>query len=445
MIAYLPTPYEDELFYSVLCRAYTHSGYFSYKEALRDMLYSKSNNPSIEFLGHFNSDFEATIKQVYPIEQLIFNHTMYPQYARFIPLEQKKEAMHHLANDYCDPHYLFCILPRTEGDLHLKYCPICVQEDKDRHGEAYWHRQHQIRSMRVCPKHACRLEESDVLAKSEKVFTLSSAEEHTPITSPRIATNSHRVEYTRYVATVFASPINLSIDTPISSIFYYALRGTKYMPNSTKARNTKRLSEDLKNFYESIGVSEIASIHQLQRTMLGDRFDFSVICQIAFYLGMSIKDLTEPCLTEEQILQEQTSHYIKGKAPIDWDTLDREIAPQLEQLAYNTYHGINGRPSRVSEKMIYRKLQLNAHSLDNLPISKAILNKYAETYEEAYARRLIWAYNQLQKERGAIPFYWSDLRKLSGVKKTNVNKVLPYLYKHTSSDIAERIISLISF
>ena len=444
MIAYLPQPYEDELFYSVLCRAYIHSGYLSYKEALRDMLYSKSNNPSIEFLGHFNTDFEATIKQVYPIEQLIFNHTMYPQYARFIPLEQKKEAMHHLAIDYCDPHHLFCILPRADTDLYLKYCPLCVQEDRDKHGEAYWHRQHQIRSMRVCPKHACHLEESDVLAKSEKVFTLSSAEEHTPMTYPKMATNSPLVDYSRYMAAVFVSPMDFATDTPISSIFYYALKGSAYMPKSTKTRNTKRLSEDLKNFYESIGLTEIASIHQLQRTMLGDRFDFSVVCQLGFFLGISVKNLTHPNLTEQQIALEQATHYIKGKPTIDWDALDNDIAPRLEQLAYDTYYGTYGRPSRLSERLVYRELNLNAHSLEKLPKCRGILEEYSETYEESWARRLIWAFKTLETDRGDAPFYWTDLRKISGVKAKHLSEVLPLLSRHTDANTAEAITSLIN-
>ena len=444
MIAYLPQPYEDELFYSVLCRAYIHSGYFSHKEALKDMLYTKSNNPSIELLGHFNTDFESLIKQVYPIEQLIYNHTMYPQYARFIPLEQKKEAMHHLVIDYCDPHHLFCILPRADTDLHLKYCPLCVKEDRDKYGEAYWHRQHQIRNMKICPKHLCYLEKSDVLAKSEKVFTLSSTEEHTPIISPRMATNSHLIEYSRYMAAVFASPIDFSTDVPISSIFYYALRSSKYMPKSTKARNTKMLSKDLKNFYESIGLIEIASIHQLQRTMLGDRFDFSVVCQIAFFLGISVKDLTHPNLTKQQIALEQTSHYIKGKPTIDWDALDGEIAPRLEQLAYDTYHGVSGRPSRVSERFVYRELNLNAHSLENLPRCRAILKQYSETYEDAWARRLIWAFDTLKSDRGDAPFYWTDLRQISGVKAKHLSEVLPLLPRHTDANTAEAITSLIN-
>ena len=181
--------------------------------------------------------------------------------------------MNHLANDYCDAHHLFCILPRAECDTYLKYCPLCVQEDRDKYGEAYWHRKHQIRNMLVCPKHHSYLEESDVLAKSEKVFTLSSAEEHTPITSPRMATNSLIVDYSRYMATVFASPMDFTTDSPISSIFYYALRGSKYMLNSTKARHTQMLADDLKAHYFEMGLTKVASIHQIQRTFIGLTFE----------------------------------------------------------------------------------------------------------------------------------------------------------------------------
>jgi hypothetical protein len=237
--------------------------------------------------------------------------------------------------------------------------------------------------------------------------------------------------------------MDFTTDTPISSIFYYALQGSKYMPKSSKARNTKRLSEDLKNFYDSIGVSEIASIYQIQRTLLGDRFDFSVVCQLAFFLGISVKDLTHPNLTEEQIALEQASHYIKGKPSIDWDTLDSEIAPQLEQLAFDTYHGTYSRPSRVSERLVYRELQLNAHSLENLPRCRAILEEYSETYEESWARRLIWAFNHLKTDRGEAPFYWTDIRNISGVKAKHLSEVLPLLPLHTDANTAEAIKSLI--
>ena len=42
--------------------------------------------------------------------------------------------------------------------------------------------------------------------------------------------------------------------------------------------------------YTRLNICDIASMSQIQRVLLGgDRFDFSVICQIAFYLGMDIK------------------------------------------------------------------------------------------------------------------------------------------------------------
>ena len=149
MLNYIPTIHEDELVYSWLSRIYTHSGYLSHKEALRYMLFSKSNNPSIEFIGHLSSEFHSLISQVISMEELATEHTMFPQYGRFIPLRQKQRALHHLTTDYCDAHTLFCILPRKENDRYLKYCPLCVSEDRRKHGETYWHRIHQIRNITI--------------------------------------------------------------------------------------------------------------------------------------------------------------------------------------------------------------------------------------------------------------------------------------------------------
>ena len=197
-------------------------------------------------------------------------------------------------------------------------------------------------------------------------------------------------------------------------------------------------------FYKRIGISNIASFYQIQRVLLGDRFDFSVVCQIAFFLGISPKTLTAPNLTNEQIELEESSHYMKGKTAVDWGTLDFEIAPKLEELAYATYYGTTGRPSRVSERLIYRELNLNAHSLENLPRCRTILEQYSETYEDAWARRLIWAYHKLQSDKGNAPIYWTDLRNLSGVKAHNLDKVLPLLSTHTDKVTAEAISSIIT-
>ena len=178
MIVYFPSIYPDELVYSWFCRYYVHSGCFSHKMALQELYCKKSDYLNKEFIGNLNHRAMEQINKIYPLDELVLNHTMYPQYARFIPLEKKKEALYRLGHEPCDVHHLFCVLPRNEGEQYLKFCPMCAREDRERYGETYWHRKHQIRNMSICTKHKCRLMESSVPAKSEQSFTFSPAENY---------------------------------------------------------------------------------------------------------------------------------------------------------------------------------------------------------------------------------------------------------------------------
>lgn len=445
MIVYLPEIYPDELVYSWFCRYFVHSGYFSHKMVLQDILYKKCNNPSKEFIGHLNPEMEQTIKQLYPIDELIIQHTMYPQYARFIPLEQKKLALYHIGYDFCDVHHLFTVLPRTGAEQNLRYCPLCMKEDRDIYGEAYWHRKHQIRNMYICPKHGCMLIDSGITAKSDQTFTLFPAEISVKDAEIRYVDNPLEIAYIKYLSDIFDAHIDFENDTPISAVLYHFMSRTKYLKSSGKTRYTKQLADDIKVFYKDMGLNGVASIYQIQRALLGKGFDFSVICQIAFFLGMGVEELAEPVLTDEQIEQERNSHFMKDAKPIDWKVYDDEIAPVLEIIASDIYYGKAsdiGRPERVSEKIIYRELGLPEHRLEKLPKCKAIMEKYQESYEENWSRRLIWAYKKLKVERGEA-FYWSDIRLISGVKKKNIDKVLPYLEKYVDADTVERIKELL--
>ena len=444
MIAYLPELYPDELAYSWFCRYYAHSGYLTHKSALEDILYKRHNNPSKEFLGRLSLDMTEAIKRKHTIEDIILKHTMVPQYARFIPLDQKKNAVFHIGYDFCDAHHLFAILPRHETDAFLKYCPICADEDRQKYGETYWHRLHQLRNVQMCAKHGCLLQNSTVSAKSEGDFTLCPAETNIETEDPVMERNRDRYDFTKYICDVFDSPVDFEKDTPISAVLYNAMKKSRYMKSSGKSRYTKQLADDMQMFYQNIGLPDIASIYQIQRVLLGDRYDFSVVCQIAYYLGMSISELTAPTLTEKEVSEEQDSHYIKNREIIDWSLYDAETAPKLETIARSIYDGTannNGRPERVSEKIIYREMGLPQHRLEILPMCRAVFEKYTESYEENWARRIIWAYKKLSGENK--PFYWSDIRALTGVKKSNIEKVIPHIRKQTTRKVARDIIRII--
>ena len=160
---------------------------------------------------------------------------------------------------------------------------------------------------------------------------------------------------------------------------------------------------------------------------------------------MEIEELVKPSLTVEQIQREQDSHYMKDVAPVDWECLDLETAPILEKFAKGVYDGTgneNGRPERVSERLVYREMGLLGHQLENMPGCKAIIEKYAESYPESWARKIVWAYRKLEEE--GKPFYWTDIRKIAGVKKKNMQVVIPYLRKHMDVETVEGIMELIN-
>ena len=442
MISYLPPIYHDELVYSWFCRYYVHAGCFTHKMALDDILYNRHNNPSKEFIGHLSSEAKEKIHTIYSLEKLVLDHTMFPQYARFLPSEQKKSALHHLAHDFCDAHQLFPVLPRTENDQFLKYCPACVAEDRKAYGETYWHRFHQIRNMKICPRHQCLLESSTVPATSAQNYTLCPAESQAVNLHPQTIKNELLLAYSKYLTDIFAAPFDCESDMPLKEILYNALKGTAYLASNGKMRFPKRLADDLKSFYLSIGIENIATFSQIQKVLNGDSFDFSVMCQIAFYLNIPHEDLIST-----KTPSETPSVPLRAKEQIfDWKAYDDEIALKLEKLAQSIYTGeasSNGRPERVSERLIYQQLNLSAHRLEKMPKCRAILVHFSESYEENWARRILWAYQKLKTERANAPIFWSDLRDLSGVKKYNIEKVLPFLQKHADTNAYNAIIKII--
>ena len=80
---------------------------------------------------------------------------------RFQPADRKAAILEAFLNgEDMRPRYLRAtrdIKPRS-----LRYCPICVREDTQTYGEPYWHREHQIGLMPLCPRHRCRLRDKPI-------------------------------------------------------------------------------------------------------------------------------------------------------------------------------------------------------------------------------------------------------------------------------------------
>ncbi len=424
MIGYLPPIYPDELVYSWFCRYYVHSGSLNHKLTLDDLFCKRSDCLSKEFIGNLNSEVRERIEKVITVRDLILKHTMFTQYARFVP--NKKETVEILINDgTVDVHTLFTVLPRDDNDRFLKYCPLCVKEDRAQYGETYWHRVHQIRGMQVCTKHGCVLLSSNVSAISYNSFSFQPTEFNVDGDREVVIVDKEILNYSKYIVKVFDAPMGFDNKTPVRAILHKVLKKQGYLKGSQ--RKVQQLSEDIRDFYSNFGLNNIASFNQVQRVLHGDLYEFSTVCQIAYFLGLSVDELLSAKLTKEEIAEGTFHRKAKKK---EWDAIDKEIAPALEKLAADIYNGINtdGRPEKVSLKRVCRAFGLHEQSFECLSKCKSIVDRYSETQEEYWAREIIWAYKMLvEKEK---PFYWSDIRKLTGIKKCNLDRVLPYLADH---------------
>ena len=444
MKMYFPEIYPDELVYSWFGRFSVHSGYIN-SQLLQFLYCKRSDTPIKEFIGNLNPEARECIAKIYPLRELVLEHTMYPQYARFVPLEQRKDALYKLCYENCDMHHLFAVLPRCEKEQYLKYCPVCASEDRKKYAETYWHRKHQIRNIGICPKHKCKLLDSSVSARSMSLYSFITAEEVIPNSEEYISVdNLQQIRFAEYTEQVFDTPVDFEKDIPLSTVLYYAMKGTEYM-KSTNSRHMTMFVEEMTQFYEKIELNEIASMNRIQKTLLTGRgYDFSLACQIAFFLGMKPEELTDAQLSEEQIQQEKESHYVRNRDISDWSEYDRENVTRFEEFCNAIYNGSlsnNGRPERVSERMIYEFLNVTSYGFKNMPQCMEVYEKYAESYEQSWVRKIVWAYEKLKQERGEQPIYWTDLRKLSGVKKKSLERVMCNLDECKEKDMVAKLLS----
>lgn len=291
MIAYLPHIYPDELVYSWFCRYYVHSGSLNHKLALNDLFCKKSDGLSKEFVGNLNPEAREHIEKVMSMEDVVLKHTMFPQYARFsIGKEQILNTL--INNATVDVHNIFTVLPREDNDHYLKYCPMCVTEDRVQYGETYWHRIHQIRGMQVCTKHGCKLYPSDVSAISYNSFSFCPAEISVNEDAKIAAADENLMNYACYIVDIFNAPIAFENNKPISDTLNKVLKSQGYMKGIQ--RKVQQLTEDMRDFYSKLNVYNIASFNQIQRVLHGAYNEFSVVCQLAYFLKIPILELMLP-------------------------------------------------------------------------------------------------------------------------------------------------------
>lgn len=155
---FFPRPYPGEWLYSVLCRYHVHSGNPKYQTTVAELFDGKTQaamaalypNGSLRLLA------SQLPSKYLSVEQLAINNTLFPYFARFSSDLKKQEALERVRLG----ETVVVTSIRRFSDMaswRPRFCPVCIDADRQKYGEAYWHVVHQIPLMTVCPEHGCRL------------------------------------------------------------------------------------------------------------------------------------------------------------------------------------------------------------------------------------------------------------------------------------------------
>lgn len=439
MLGYMPEIYPDELLYSWISRYYSHNGYPSYRQALEDLLVEGNGKIHFEFTGHFNADAMKVISSMYSYRELILQHTMFPYYARFDSLERRQNALAGLiaGDSKVDSLMQF---QNDKVHHHLKFCPLCSSEDKEKYGETYFHRIHQIRNIGTCAKHQCKLVETPIRLYGNASPRLHVAEEIISKDAETITSSEFEVIFFSYLVELFNAPINFANSVLIGEYIASRLEGTQYQPPTKSCIYCKVLADDINHFYGQVCILK----HQIQKIITGERIDFTQIARIGFFLGITINELANPIIVHKgkpyiPNPRKPHNHDVRsGLQKENWNAMDSVSLPLVQKTIRDIKQG-HDRPGRITSRIICKTMGWPSKRLDYLPSCKAEVLKNIEPIEEFWAKEIVWAYSKVKKDAGKRRIFWRDIRKLINIRKGQFISTFPILGKYTTQKIADEI------
>lgn len=282
----------------------------AYTFVAQDLYVKKTTRPDIEFLNLFTKETFNMITSNTTIEEIVENHTMFPYYGRFLNQDRRERAFNSLVSMGGNYRYLLAIPKSKDGTgRYLRYCPLCVIDDREQYGETYWHRHHQITGVNICPKHKCYLISSDVIISGKSSPSLKSAEESTK-TSSDIAFSNNDIEcaVAKYIDDVFQKKVDMKSKIKVGEYLHSKMANTKYRSIRGEQRNISMLHSDFIEYYAGLENNWFTELWQIQKVLTNDRINTFEICLLAMFLNVSADELTNmtlPQKRQEDIFDEQ--------------------------------------------------------------------------------------------------------------------------------------------
>lgn len=173
----LPTPYPDETWYSIVSRYHRKSGNTKSTITSRELFGGTiTSQKKVNPLALDNTIVDYVRLHgptIGTAEECFSKYTLAPYQMRYYSEKRKEEVLERIFDaSELKKTFVFTNHMYSRKQTMLRYCPLCLQEDIEKYGEAYWHRAHQIWVMDKCHKHGCNLLDADMsLSKATYHFT----------------------------------------------------------------------------------------------------------------------------------------------------------------------------------------------------------------------------------------------------------------------------------
>lgn len=463
MIGYFPELYEDELVYSWIARYLVHSGYTSAADAYQDLFFNKNLRPSVELMNNLIDDAKTVMTKYMSLEELIYNHTLFPEYGRFIDPTKRERLVKEA--DFSRGNWINSLMiPFSTGERYLKYCPLCAEEDRDTHGEAYWHRKHQITSINICVKHGVYLQNSEIV-RNRNLTRLKAAE----IIIPR---KNVITECEDEIITKLAAYMHSVFDSSKYSHDHIGKYLNRHIPSKYVHDNGNRkayeLYEDYTAFYRSLAAEELMSINTMSRILRGHSGTFGNICQLGVFFGVEssdllikgdegqdddifirVSELTGEPLERVQFIGEAIIDELKKDSVIfikekrHEDNIDKDdiaLLPSVEATVKKIYGEGDDRPRKISLNAISKPLHVDIHKLKKMERCMAVINQHYESQEEYWAREIVWAVKMIEKNGATLNE--KHIRNLTNLRHDNMVDSIEVL-KKTDIRIYDLLVSIL--
>lgn len=160
MLGYFPSPYEDELLYSMIARYGIHTGQLDQKRIINDVFGSKSAAAVPDLPSHLDA-FTERVSSIWRIEvdDIIQKHTLAPLYVPFLDPDQADLVLASMHSTYGGNIHTRAGISASQvkQPSFFRYCSKCIEEQESLVGERYWLRSQQVAGLTICDRHGLRL------------------------------------------------------------------------------------------------------------------------------------------------------------------------------------------------------------------------------------------------------------------------------------------------